>query len=374
MKIGVLTSSRADFGVYTPLLKELFSDTFFQPEIIAFGTHLSRMHGKTINEIIKNNFPVKHQLNTTPLNDTPYAIASSLGKTVKLFSTFWNNEKFDLVLAIGDRYEMFAAVTAGSPFNIKFAHLYAGETTLGAIDNFYRHCISLMSEYLFVSTEEYKKRAIEIVQKPQNVFNVGALSIDNLKKIDLYNINEFKSIFNIDLNKQTILTTFHPETVSIEKNKKYIVDLIASLEELKNKYQIVITMPNSDTFGLMIRNKIKKFASGKANIFLVESFGMKGYLTCMKYCSFLLGNTSSGFVEASFFPKPVINIGKRQEGRIITPNIINCEISYKRILNAVKKVETGLSLSTSTKTQIYGNGNTSKKIIKVLKTIKIKEF
>lgn len=367
MKIGVLTSSRADFGIYLPLLKKLFSDSYFQTEIIVFGTHLSDVYGKTINEIINNNFPVKHQLNTIPSNDTPFAIASSIGDTIKVFAEFWSKEKFDLVFALGDRYEMFAAVTAGTPYNVKYAHIHAGETTLGAIDNSYRHSISVMSEYLFVTTDKYKKRAVEIIQDPEKVFNVGALSIDNLKNVELLTIDEFKSAFNIDLKKPTILTTFHPETVSLERNEFYISELLTSLSVLEENYQIVITMPNSDTLGLMIRDKIVKFEKDKKNVILIESFGMKGYLSCMKYCNFLLGNTSSGFVEASFFPKYVINLGDRQSGRIITPNIFSVPIFKDKILEVIRIIE---QLPSPQKVNIYGDGNSADKIISILKTNK----
>ena len=183
MKIGVLTSSRADFGIYIPLLKQLQSDSIFKLEIIAFGTHLSKKHGFTITEIQDNNFSPIHEIETLLDSDTPKEMAVSIGKTCAKFADFWAKNKFDLVITLGDRYEMFAAVTAASPFNIKIAHIHAGETTLGAIDNAYRHAISLFSEYLFVSTEEYKKRAIEVVKQSAKVYNVGALSIDNLKNI-----------------------------------------------------------------------------------------------------------------------------------------------------------------------------------------------
>lgn len=364
MKVGVLTSSRADFGIYLPLLKKIFADNFFQSEIIAFGTHLSDVHGKTISEILSNNFKVKHQIVTTALGDSPLEISSSIGETIKEFADFWSNNKFDIIFAIGDRYEMFAAVVAGSPFNVKFVHLYGGETTLGAIDNSYRHSISLMSEFIFVSTEVYKKRALEITDKHKNVFNVGALSIDNLKNVELYNIDDFKKQFNINLNNPTILTTFHPETVSLEKNEIYISELLASIEILMEKYQIVITMPNSDTMGLMVRNKIEEFALNKNKIILIESFGMKGYLSCMKYCSFLLGNTSSGFVEASYFPKYVINIGDRQKGRILTPNIYSISCSKKNILTTVNVIE---KLPPPLSVNLYGDGNAAEKIISILK-------
>ena len=210
---------------------------------------------------------------------------------------------------------------------------------MGAIDNAYRHAISLFSHLLFVTMETYKQRAEEVVENSIQVFNVGALSIDNLSKINYLSKEEFKSKFDIDLSKPTILSTFHPETVSFEKNEVYIQELLSSFDSLKNKYQIVITMPNTDTMGQMIRDAINEYKLNNPEIILIESFGMLGYLTCMKYCSFLLGNTSSGFVEASYFPKFVVNIGDRQKGRVETKNIYTIPISESKILETVKEIE-----------------------------------
>lgn len=368
MKIGVLTSSRADFGIYIPLLKQLQEDTFFELEIIAFGTHLSKNHGYTITEIQDNDFNPIHEVETLLDSDTPSEMAMSIGSTCSKFSDFWATNKFDLVITLGDRYEMFAAVTAASPFNIKIAHIHAGETTLGAIDNAYRHAISLFSEYLFVSTEVYKKRAIEVVKQSAQVHNVGALSIDNLKNIKFLSLEDFKQKYGIDLNKPTILSTFHPETVSFEKNEIYIKELLSSFEELKKDYQIIITMPNTDTMGQMVRDEIVAFKKSNPEIVTIESFGMVGYLSCMKHCSFLLGNTSSGFVEASYFPKFVINLGDRQKGRIITKNIYIIPITKKAILQSVSNIE---KMNEPENENVYGNGNSALKIIEQIKQINL---
>ena len=366
MKIGVLTSSRADFGIYFSLLDKIRNDSFFELEIIAYGTHLKEEFGYTIDEIEQLGFTVNHKIETPTKNDFPKDISYSIGETIKLFSDFWSEFKFDLVFAFGDRYEMYAAVSAASPFNIDIAHIHAGETSLGAIDNAYRHSISLLSKYLFVTTDKYKKRAQQIVENPKHVFNVGALSVDNLMDQEFFTKDEFFEKFNINMNIPSILSTFHPETVNYNKNEGYIDVLIKTFETLKEEYQIIITMPNSDTTGNMIRQKINKFSNGKNQVKVIDSFGMKGYLSCMKYCAFLLGNTSSGFVEAAFFPKWVINLGSRQEGRIITENIINSPINKESILLAIDDIN---NKKLKKDINIYGNGKASENIISIIKSI-----
>lgn len=366
MKVGVLTSSRADFGIYYPLVEKLNRDDFFELEIIAFGTHLQEEFGYTINEIQSMGFTVKHRIVTQVKNNTPKDVSSSIGDAIISFSDFWAKYDFDLVFALGDRYEMFAAVSAASPFNIDIAHIHAGETTLGAIDNTYRHSISLMSKYLFVTTEEYKERAESIVEDSKNIFNVGALSVDNLVNQTFYSKDEFFDLFSIDLNISSILTTFHPETVNFEKNEEYIEELLEALNVLKDEFQIIITMPNSDTMGNMIREKINKFSKDQTRVKVVESFGMKGYLSCMKECAFLLGNTSSGFVEAAFFPKWVINLGNRQDGRIITENIIPSPITKNTILAIVASLK---NKKDPQNVNIYGDGTASDNIISILKSL-----
>ena len=363
MRVAVLTSSRAEYGIYVPLLQKLKEDPFFDLEIIAFGTHLSVRHGFTLDAILQDGFEVTHRIETVPESDSPADISFSIGQTIEKFSVLWSNNTFDLVFALGDRYEMFAAVSAAFPFNIKIAHISGGETTLGAIDNAFRHSITLMSAMHFTSAEVYKNRVIELVGNSDHVYNVGALNIDNLKNMKLLTLEEFRKKFQIDLSIKTILITFHPETIAFEKNLQYADELIAALEAC-NEYQLVITMPNADTMGNMIREKLQAFIQKNANAIGVESFGGLGYLSCMNYCSFMLGNTSSGFVEASFFPKYVINLGDRQKGRLLTPNIINVPVEKGSILKAIQTVTAAKTLD---KIVVYGDGNAAKHICDILK-------
>lgn len=363
MKIAVLTSSRADYSIYLPLLKELRSQKEFQLDIIAFGTHVSRQFGYTVKHIEEDGFNVKYKIESLVMGDSPEAVAAGMGLTTTRFSSIWGRESYDLVFTLGDRFEMFAAAASAVPFNVRMAHISGGETTLGAIDNVFRHSLTLMSNLHFTSTEEYRKKVISLTGSEKGVYNVGALSIDNLKHTALYSIEEFKARFGIDLANPTILITFHPETVSFEQNEHYVTELIAALEQC-NDHQLLITMPNADTSGNMVRERLMEFIDKTGNAFGVESLGTIGYLSCMKHCSFMLGNTSSGFVEASFFPKYVINIGNRQKGRIVTPNIINCAIRKEDILEAIAKVKISETLSPIT---VYGDGTAAKKIVNILK-------
>lgn len=363
MRVAILTSTRADYSIYLPLLQKLRSEPSFDFRIIAFGTHLSDKYGYTINEIIKDGFEVEEKFKTAPEADSPEAVAESIEKTIGCFSRLWSKKKYEMVFCLGDRYEMFAACAAGVPFGIKFAHIHGGEQTLGAIDDVFRHCLTHMSTYHFAATQVYADRITQIIGSHRNVHNTGALSFDNLRNMKLLSVTEFCDRYAIDITKPSMLITFHPETIDYRKNEAYTDELIAALREIKG-YQYIITMPNSDTMGLMVRNKLIGFVNSTEHAYAIESFGTLGYLSCMKHCSFMLGNTSSGFIEAAYFPKYVINLGIRQKGRLQTPNIVSVEINRKSIKEAVDKFGT---IDISNASGIYGDGRAADVIVEILK-------
>lgn len=366
--IGILTSSRADYGIYLPLLKTLKGDDFFEVKIIAFGTHLSPFHGYTINQIFADGFDVSFEIESILAGDTPSAIATTMALTSIKFADFWKEHQqgFDLVFCLGDRYEMFAAVTAGIPFNIPFAHLHGGEKTLGAIDNIFRHSITLASKYHFVSCKEHGERVAELTESKDNIFDVGALSLDNLNSLTLLSKDDFYSKFGIDLNCPTILVTVHPETISPEMNESNAVELTNVLLAMEH-YQVLITLPNADTNGIIIRNKLLQLSSESENrIYCFENLGSQGYFAAMKYCSFLLGNTSSGIIEAASFGKWVINLGNRQEGRKQSQNCYNATFNKENILQTILKIENNITYSGA---NIYFKGNAAKNICSILKNI-----
>jgi GDP/UDP-N,N'-diacetylbacillosamine 2-epimerase (hydrolysing) len=366
MKVCVLTSSRADYGIYRPLLRKFKEDDFFELSIIAFGTHLSPVHGYTLNQIEKDGFIVDECVESLILGDSAEAISTALGLTITKFSGIWakKQKSTDIIFCLGDRYEMLSAVLASVPFNIPIAHIHGGETTLGAIDNKFRHSLTQLAQYHFVSTQGHADKVTEMLGTDERVYNVGALSLDNLLSIKLLSKREFYEKYQINIEKPTILFTFHPETVSFERNETYIQEIIETLKILKEEYQIIITMPNADTMGYMIRDYLQKFAKENDNIFTIESFGTLGYFSAIQHCRFLLGNTSSGIIEAASFGKYVINIGDRQKGRDSGKNVLNSDIQKDKILKRVNEIQKAEAL---TKTNIYGDGTASEKIIKILK-------
>lgn len=364
MEIAVLTSSRADFGFYKPLLNILADKKEVHANLIVFGTHLSQAHGYTITDIIDSGYSVFKEIDVIPKGDTPEDIAKTIGNAHIKFADFWAMNHFDLILCLGDRYEMFAAISASIPFNIPIAHISGGEETLGAIDNVYRHSLSLMAKFHFTNTQNNAERVKQITGSTTNIYHTGSLAIDNVNDTKLYNSIEFKEIFNFDLDQPFILFTFHPETVEYEKNKEYaqiIENLLIDIE-----YSVLVTMPNADTMGGVIREALHKAADKNKNICLIESLGSKGYYTALKNSILVLGNSSSGIVEAASFSKYVINLGNRQLGRETGDNVINSKIDKDEISKAIKRVQKLPKLDNK---NIYGDGNASIKIYEVLKRI-----
>jgi len=330
-KVAVLTSSRADFGIYLPLLRALKNDLTIELSIIAFGTHLSSYHGYTICNINDSGFEVDYKVESMLLGDSPEANSAGAGLNILKFSSFWKEygKKFKIVFCLGDRFEMFGAVMAGIPFGIKFAHIHGGETTLGAIDNIFRHSISLASVLHFTSNEVFSNRVKQIINSNLNVFTVGSLSLENMMKVQLLTNEEFLEKWNVDLSCGTILATFHPETVEYENVERCFKVIVSSLLKLSKKYQILLTMPNADTSSGIIRRMIDSNLKGRNNFFIVENLGSISYYTALSKCLFVLGNSSSGIIEAASFGKFAINVGDRQKGRLKSGNVI--DVSYDEL-------------------------------------------
>jgi GDP/UDP-N,N'-diacetylbacillosamine 2-epimerase (hydrolysing) len=365
MKIGVLTSSRADYGIYLPLLQKLKEDSFFELEIIAFGTHLSRSHAYTLTGIENDGYKTIHTISSLISNDDEQSIATSYGVTVLKFADFWQNHHYDLVFCLGDRFEMSAAVQAGIPFGVSFAHLHGGETTLGAIDNVYRHQISLASQFHFTAAEVFSEKLANIMGSSDGIFTVGSLSLNDIKIFTPTEKGTFYDTFCIP-DEAFALVTFHPETtMAAQENFQFAQAMKSALLTISKDLFVVITMPNADTQGSIYREAILQLKNENENrVLLIENFGKANYFSAMHYCKLLIGNTSSGILEAASFGKYVVNVGDRQKGRVQSDNVLNCPFIEIDIIQATKK---GNNLDKYGGENIYFKKDVADNIIKILK-------
>jgi len=364
MKIAVLTCGRSDYSIYLPLLKKLKNNKTFELHLIVFGSHPYKEFGNTVKLIKKDGFNPVYVISALVMGDDEKSVAESMALTIFKFAGVFDKDKYDLIFALGDRFEMFAAVSASVPFNIPIAHLHGGEKTLGAIDEKFRHAITVMSKYHFASTENHAKKLFTFIGNKKHIHNVGALALDNISNLKLKTKNELLKELNVDFNKPTLLATLHPETVNASANKKIVQEFIKSIEKLG--MQTIITLPNNDANNRIIREALLNFCSKSNKVFSFDALGPHLYYSCMKYCYAVVGNSSSGIIEAASFRKYTVNIGDRQKGRDRGNNIIDVPSDSNKIIRAVQSI-TGLPELNGN--NIYGDGQTADRIIRLLKSI-----
>ncbi len=334
--IGVITCGRSDFSIYLPLLNYLENDKRFNLFVLATGSHLEKKYGLTINDILKHKFKNILKVKSLVNDDSTYGISKSMAKTLKNFSDIYKDNKFDLLVALGDRYEMFSAVSASIPFNIPIAHLHGGETTLGAIDESFRHSITSMSKLHFTSCSKHSSRVAKILDKGsrKSIFNIGSLSFHNKNLFKDLSKKDLFSVLGLKQNENYILVTIHPETVNTKVNKTLVKNTLNALKEMPIKK--VLTMPNNDTDNEVFRNSTKELQ--KRNDFIIfDNLGPELYMSAIKHCKCMVGNSSSGIIESARFSKYAVNIGARQKGRLHNNNLINSSYDKKTILNSVDK-------------------------------------
>ena len=366
-KVCIVTGSRADYGLLYWLIKEIESDNKLALQIIATGMHLSPEFGLTYKEIEKD-FKIDKKIETLLSSDTATGISKSMGLGQISFSDAFDDLKPDIVVVLGDRYEICSAVNAAMVARIPIAHLHGGEATEGIIDEAIRHSITKMSHLHFTATEEYKNRVIQLGENPKRVFNVGGIGIENIKRNKLLTKDEFEKSIGFKLNKKNILVTFHPTTLEYKTSKKQFQELLDAIEGLKD-INIIFTKSNSDTDGRIINQMIDEYVNKnpyKSVGFF--SLGQLRYLSALRYVDIIVGNSSSGIAEAPSFKIGTINIGDRQNGRIKAESIIDCSPNSKSIKKAFTKIYSNKfqELLKNVKNP-YGNGCASQKIIRVLK-------
>ena len=362
MNIGIITTSRADFGIYIPLLNQI-KNKGHQYLLFVGGMHNAVQFGSSYQLIEKEGFDIAEKIDGLINDDSQEGVAVSMANTLSGYGKIWSKykEQLDVVFVLGDRYEMYAATSSLVPFNIPIAHLHGGETTLGAIDNKFRHAITMLSDFHFPSHEVNAEKIKQMTGTSQNTFNVGALAIEGMLKLPTLNFTEFFNQFNFDISSPFVLTTIHPETVALEGNAHFINEFLKAVVSID--IPVLCTLPNADPAGSIIRSALQDFEQRyPKKLRCFENLGQKGYFSAMKHCSLMIGNTSSGIIEAASFNKYVLNLGDRQKGRLCGDNVIHVPFLADEIGKAFSKYKN----KTSATVNPYGTGETSIKIMNFL--------
>jgi GDP/UDP-N,N'-diacetylbacillosamine 2-epimerase (hydrolysing) len=365
-KICVVTGSRAEYGLLRWVIEGISKSPKLKLQIIATGMHLSSKFGYTADVIELDGFQIDYKVNMFLNSDTSEGITKSMAVGMNGFADALAKLKPDILLILGDRYEIFVAAIAAMIARIPIAHLHGGELTEGAFDDSIRHSITKMSHLHFAATEEYRKRIIQLGEQPGKVFNVGGAGIENIFRLNLLSRDELEVLLNFKFLKKNLLITFHPVTLEIKQTKVQIEELLNALLKLKDT-GLIFTMPNADIDNELIFEKIRNFCLGNKNAKYYASLGQLNYLSCIKYVDGVVGNSSSGLIEVPAFKKGTINIGDRQLGRLKATSIIDCKPTSESILKAIdrlysKKFQELLARVTNP----YGLSGPSQSIVKIL--------
>jgi len=367
-KICIITGSRAEYGLLKNLIEELISEKDFQIQIIATGTHLSTEFGLTYKEIEKDGYIIGKKIEIILSSDTPVGISKAMGLAQISFSEAFDELKPDFVIVLGDRFEIFAACSTAHVFRIPICHLHGGEVTEGAVDDAFRHSITKMSFLHFTSCEEYRKRVIQLGEAPDRVYNVGAIGLDGIRKINYLTKGELEKELSFKFNKKNLLITFHPVTLENNTAEPQFKALLGALDDLTDT-NLIFTKTNADTEGRIINKMIDEYVGKNKNSISFVSMGQLKYLSAMKYVDAVVGNSSSGIIEAPSFKIGTINIGDRQTGRLKAESIIDCEPDISSIRKSFDKLYSReFKIKLSSLTNPYGDGFTAKKIVQIIKT------
>lgn len=365
-KLAVLTGTRADFGLLSPIIKKLMAYSDLDVRIAATGTHLSPEFGLTVSEIEADGIRVDRKIEILLSSDTPASISKSMGLAMIGFADYFAESCPDALLVLGDRYETLAAACAAVNARIPIFHLYGGETTEGAVDEGFRHALTKLSCVHFVANAEFRRRVIQLGEAPDRVFQVGAMGPENAIHMPKLTLAELEESLGCTLGEQFAVLTFHPVTLEQNTAQQQAQELIRALSEFP-EITFLCTKANADADGRVINTLLEEAASRMDNVFLFDSLGAKRYLSALKYALFAIGNSSSGLAEVPSFHIPTVNIGDRQKGRMQGESILNCDPNAGSIAEAIR---TALSPSfreiARTASNPYGDGNASGKIAEIV--------
>jgi GDP/UDP-N,N'-diacetylbacillosamine 2-epimerase (hydrolysing) len=371
MKIFLATSTRADFGLLKNLIFEFKKSDYFDLKVIATGTHFSKKHGYSFSEIKNEKISVYKKILITNNTETPKCLLNDMSIISRSISSLIEKNRPDLFVVLGDRYEIFAISLAAYLAKVPIAHIHGGEITQGSLDDGFRHCISKISHLHFVSHKIYKKRLTQLGENPKNIYNVGALGVENIFKTNFLSKIDLEKSLRINLKKDILIVCFQPE-ITENLTKDLVNETLAALKNFNDK-SIIFTMPGADLHNEIIFKKIKIFVKNNPNSFLFKTLGSRKFLSFLKIANVIIGNSSSGVIEMPTFNKPTINIGNRQEGRIKAKTIIN--VSSKK--NLIKKAINLVFTKKNNKKNIifkYKKNHTSAKICLILRNICLKNY
>lgn len=368
-KICVVTGTRAEYGLLRWVMEGIGQSPELELQLIVTGMHLSPEFGMTVQAIEADGFKIDRKVEMLLSSDTAVGVTKSMGLGMIGFADALAELRPDLMLILGDRYEIFAAAASAMIARIPIAHLHGGEATEGLIDEPMRHSISKMSHLHFVAADEYRRRVIQLGEQPEHVFNVGGLGVDNISRLKLLSCSELESALNFKLAKRNLLITFHPVTLEQNTSAEQMHELLGALAELKDT-GLIFTMPNADTEGRVLFREIEDFCAERSQAHAYTSLGQVLYLSCVHHVDGVIGNSSSGLAEAPSFRKGTINIGDRQRGRLRAASVIDCEPDRDSIRKALKLLYSPeFQAMLPTVDNPYGDGGASEAIVRKLESL-----
>jgi GDP/UDP-N,N'-diacetylbacillosamine 2-epimerase (hydrolysing) len=370
-KVCIITGSRAEYGLLRLLMQGIDKNPTLTLQIIVTGSHLSKEFGFTYKEIENDGFRIDYKVESLQNSDSPSGVAEAMGLGISGCGRAIEELKPDLIVLLGDRYEIMVAAAAALVAKIPVAHIHGGEVTTGAFDDALRHSITKMSNLHFVATEKSRKRVIQLGEDPNSVFLVGGLGVDAINDIDLLDRDKLEKELNLKFLSKNLLITFHPETLSAQSPEKQLEELLSAINILEDT-ALIFTMPNSDTGGKIIAGMIEKYVAGQRNSYYYKSLGQKKYLSVLAQVDGVLGNSSSGLLEVPTFKKGTINIGDRQLGRETSPSVINCKPTKESIRLALEMLYSKeFSEIVSNCVNPYGEGGASLRILKIIQELSL---
>lgn len=371
-KIAVVTGTRAEFGVMRHTLQRIRDDAELRLQLLVTGAHLLPQYGMTVNEIREAGFTIEEELDIVLASSGKQAVAKSAGLACMEFAGAFDRLKPDILLILGDRYEVFAAASAAMLMNIPIAHISGGEITEGAQDEQMRHAITKMAHVHFAGAEAYADNIRRMGEENWRIHFVGEPGLENIRKINFLTAEALKDRLKADVDKDTLLVTFHPVTLELDQLPYQMKNLLTALENTGRK--LLITYPNADAGSGFIIEELARFANGNDKVYLYENMGTELYLNAMRSCGAVVGNSSSAIIEAPYLNVPAVDIGNRQKGRLKAENIIECGYSEEEIKAAIDKALSRDFQKQCLKTRsLYGDGETSSKITEALKKIPLGE-